>query len=78
MMKSSIKKAESEDLTHKEKKLSDFLNFKISSDDQFYLLWYRLANCEYSDEYKKILHKVKDETHFMPSDRVKKKWALLW
>lgn len=80
-MKSSIKKAGSEDpdTTHEEKELSDFLNFEISNDDQFYVLWYRLANCEYSDEYKEIQHTAKDETHFMPSDNVElNTWALLW
>lgn len=80
-MKSLKKKAECEypGTTHKEKELPDFLNFEISNDDQFYVLWYRLANCEYSDEYKKIQHTVKDATHFMPSDNVElNTWALLW
>ena len=56
-----------------------FSTFELLSDNQFYVVWYQPADCEYSEDVKAIESVLGEDIHFHQSDNVENnKWVLTW
>lgn len=56
-----------------------FQDYKVLTDNDFYICWYMTGGVKYSNEYKLISKNIVDEIHFRKEDNVKiGKWVLIW
>lgn len=55
---------------NKNNNIPAFVDFDLLGDDHFYVLWYRLVECEYSDDVKAIESFMADNIHFARTDKV--------